>query len=271
MSRASSPSPFLEQVRAAIRVRHFSIRTEQAYVDWIRRFILFHGKRHPKDMSEREVGQFLSHLAKASKVAASTQNQALNALVFLYRAVLHRPLEEIGGVVRARKRQRLPFVLTKEETARLLRHLDGTHWLVGCLLYGAGLGLMEYLRLRVKDLDFDYRAVQVRDGKGGKDRAVTLADALLVPLKRNLQTVKFLHDKDLADGFGEVCLPYGLRKTLKRSERRDRYQAKREALIEATGTGFRGTGEPSFRHRRRGDDPKARKNEKPAGQVAEGG
>jgi len=161
MSGKSSASPFLEQVREAIRVRHYSIRTEQAYVEWIRRFILFHGKRHPKDMTEQEVGQFLTDLAVHRHVAPSTQNQALNALVFLYREVLESPLGEIGAVVRAKQQQRLPVVLTRAEVAGVLRRLDGPHWLIGCLLYGSGLRLMECLRLRVKDVDFAYRAIHV--------------------------------------------------------------------------------------------------------------
>ncbi|MCC7412605.1 MAG: integron integrase [Gammaproteobacteria bacterium] len=209
MAISTGPS-LLDQVRAAIRVRHYSIRTEQAYVQWIRRFILFHGKRHPLDMGEEQVAAFLTHLAVAGEVAASTQNQALNALVFLYRIVLDRPLGEMTHVVRARKPQRLPVVLTLEEVAGMLRHIDGVHWLIACLQYGSGLRLLESVRLRVKDLDFDHRALLVRDGKGAKDRVVTLPDELIVPLHRHLENRKTLFEKDLAMGCGSVYLPYAL-------------------------------------------------------------
>ena len=210
MNPSQQRSPFLEQVRAAIRVRHYSFRTEQTYVGWIVRFVRFHRCRHPKEMGETEVAAFLSHLAVDLRVAAATQNQALNALVFLYKAVLERPLGNMHGVVRAKRPQRLPVVLTPEEVGRVLRGIDSAHWLVACLMYGSGLRLMEAVRLRVKDLDFDHRAILVRDGKGGKDRVVTLPDELIVPLKRQLQAVKLVHDKDLNDGFGDVHLPHAL-------------------------------------------------------------
>ncbi len=203
-------SPFLEQVRAAIRVRHYSIRTERAYVGWIVRFIRFHGNRHPTDMGEPEVSAFLTHLASNEDVAASTQNQALNALSFLYGAVLERPLRGLQNVVRARRPARLPVVLTTDEVARILRRIDDAYWLPACLMYGSGLRLMETLRLRVKDLDFSHRAVVVRSGKGGGDRVVTMPDELIVPLKRHLQSVKLTHDRDLIDGYGEVSLPHAL-------------------------------------------------------------
>jgi site-specific recombinase XerD len=145
MGPVRRPSPFLEQVRAAIRVRHYSIRTEESYLFWVRRFILFHGKRHPRELGESQVGEFLTHLAVDRRVSASTQNQALNALVFLYKAVLERPLGDIGGVVRARGPQRLPVVLHVREVKALLRHLEGSHWLAACLMYGSGLRLMEAL------------------------------------------------------------------------------------------------------------------------------
>jgi integron integrase len=161
-------------------------------------------------MGESEVIAFLTHLAVAQGVAASTQNQALNALNFLYRVVLGRPLGDLQGVVRAKQPQRLPLVLTRNEVASLLRQVDRNHWLPVCLMYGSGLRLMETLRLRVKDLDFPHRAIFVRDGKGGKDRVVTLPDELLLPLKRHLQSVKLTHEKDLGDGFGAVFLPHAL-------------------------------------------------------------
>jgi integron integrase len=200
----------LEQVRAAIRVRHYSIRTEETYVHWIRRFILFHGKRHPREMGEAEVGAFLSHLAVEKRVSASTQNQALNAVAFLYKAVLDRPLGDMVGLVRAKKSQHLPVVLTLDEVARVLRCIGGVHWLIACLQYGSGLRLMESVRLRVKDLDFEHRAVVVRNGKGGKDRVVTLPDELIVPLRRHLENRRTVFEKDKADGRGSVYLPYAL-------------------------------------------------------------
>ncbi len=185
MSQGRTPSPFLERVRTAIRVRHYSRRTEKTYLFWARRFILYHGKRHPSEMGEREVSEFLSYLAVKEDVSASTQNQALNAIVFMYRHVLERPLGEIGGVVRAKKPVRLPVVLTQGEVARVLSHLTGVRWLVACLQCGSGLRLLESVRLRVKDLDFAHGAIIVRDGKGGKDRVVTLPEDLVVPLQRH--------------------------------------------------------------------------------------
>jgi integron integrase len=209
MSNIAGPT-LLDQVRATIRVRHYSIRTETAYVDWIKRFILFHGKRHPREMGMSEVRAFLSYLAVTGEVAASTQNQALNALVYLYKAVLDQPLGEMTGIVRAKKPQRIPVVLTLEEVGHMLRQLDGVYWLIGCLQYGSGLRLMESLRLRVKDVDFEHRAIFVRDGKGAKDRVVTLPDELMEPLKRHLENRKTLFERDLAAGQGTVYLPYAL-------------------------------------------------------------
>ena len=206
----ASSSPFLDRVRAAVRVRHYSIRTEQAYLYWIRRFIHFHGRQHPTAMGETEVGAFLSDLAVEAQVAPATQNQALNALIFLYHAVLERPLGDLGGVVRAKQRERLPTVLSVEEVAQVLSRLSERVWLVACLQYGSGLRLMESVRLRVKDLDFEHRAIVVRDGKGGKDRVVTLPDELLEPLQRHLAARLTLFERDLAEGHGTVWLPHAL-------------------------------------------------------------
>ncbi|MSP96725.1 MAG: integron integrase [Betaproteobacteria bacterium] len=200
----------MQRVREAIRVRHLSIRTEEAYVHWIKRFILFNAKRHPADMGEREVAALLSHLAVAGEVAAATQNQALNALVFLYGKVLERPLGDCTGIVRAKRPQRLPVVLTPGEVAVILRQLTGTYWLIACLQYGSGLRLLESLRLRVKDLDYDHRAILVRDGKGAKDRVVTLPDELVVPLKRHLENRRTALERDRAQGAGSVYLPHAL-------------------------------------------------------------
>lgn len=210
MSTTKRSSPFIDTVRNAIRVRHYSIRIEEAYVSWTKRFIRFHGMRHPKEMGESEVVQFLTHLAVDGKVSASIQNQALNTLVFMYRFIVERPLGGLRDVARAKKPKKLPVVLEQQEIKNLLARLEEPHWLIACLLYGSGLRLLEAVRLRTKDLDFDRRAVVVRDGKGHKDRVVTLADPLIVPLQRHLMNVKNVHGKDLSDGFAAVYLPYAL-------------------------------------------------------------
>jgi integron integrase len=202
----------LEQVRNSIRVKHYSIKTEEAYLRWIRDYILFNKKRHPKEMGSSEVSQYLSHLAVHRKVAASTQNQALSALVFLYSEVLKQPFDWLEDVARAKRPSKLPVVFTKEEARAVLRHLEGAKWMMASLLYGSGLRLMECLRLRVKDIDFGYSQIIVRDGKGQKDRITVLPEALKEPLQRHLARVKALHEKDLKEGFGEVYLPFALEK-----------------------------------------------------------
>ena len=204
-----TPKKLLDRVRDAIRLKQYSIRTEDSYVDWIRRFILFHGKRHPSEMSAAEVETFLTHLAVNEHVAASTQNQAFSALLFLYREVLKKDLGPIDAL-RAKKPKRLPTVLTKEEVRRVLGHLSGTHQLMANLLYGSGLRLMECLRLRVKDLDFAQRQIIVRDGQDMEDRVTMLPDSLVAPLQEHLQRVKRLHEEDLARGYGDVYLPNAL-------------------------------------------------------------
>ncbi len=211
-------SPFLQQVVNQIRIRHYSIRTEETYLHWIKRYIYFHNKRHPMEMGEKEVALFLTDLAVCGNVAASTQNIALNALVFLYRHVLDKPLNEIHGIVRAKKPQRLPVVLTQKEVAKVLSNLKGLYWLIACLQYGSGLRLIESVRLRVMDLEFDRRAIYVRSGKGGKDRVVTLADEIITPLRRHLEIVRTLHERDLANGFGAVYLPHALAKKYPNAE-----------------------------------------------------
>ncbi|MCM8620250.1 MAG: integron integrase [Candidatus Accumulibacter sp.] len=207
---ALHPPRLLDQVREAIRLRHYSIRTEQAYTDWIKRFILFHGKRHPREMGAAEVERFLTHLAVEGRVAASTQNQALSALLFLYREVLKVDLPWLGEMTRAKRPGRLPVVLTVEEVRRVLARIDGQQGLMADLLYGAGLRLLECVRLRVKDLDFEMRQITVRDGKGEKDRMTMLPQSVLEPLRAHLEKVKVLHAQDLEEGFGEVYLPYAL-------------------------------------------------------------
>jgi integron integrase len=208
----SQPEPprLLEQVREAIRVRHYSLRTEQTYVGWIKRFILFHGKRHPRDMGVQEVQQFLSHLAVAGHVAASTQSQALSAVLFLYQQVLKQDIGWLDDVVRAKKPHRVPVVLTQDEVKAVLAHLSGTTWIMATLLYGAGLRLLECLRLRVKDVDFTYNQIVVRDGKGRKDRVTMLPQQVKAPLQRHIHDVQQLHAQDVQAGAGHVYLPYAL-------------------------------------------------------------
>ncbi len=200
----------LEQVHEAIRRLHYSRRTEETYVHWVRRFIYWSGKRHPATLGEPEVTAFLSHLATERKVAAATQNQALAALLFLYKQVLGRELGWFDDLVRAKRPVRLPVVLTRGEVAALLAQLKGAHWLMASILYGAGLRLMECLRLRVKDIDIAYRQILVRDGKGGKDRVSMLPEIAVQPLHAQLGEAKRLHEIDLREGFGEVHLPYAL-------------------------------------------------------------
>jgi integron integrase len=185
-----------------------SLHTEEAYVSWVKRFILFHAKRHPSDMGADEIRAFLTHLAVHGKVAASTQNGALNALVFLYRHVLKQPFSDLEGIERAKRPRRIPTVFTAEETRALLAQLSGTPRLMAGLLYGAGLRLMECVRLRVKDVDFAYQQITVRDGKGAQDRVTMLPQSLQEPLQRHLVKVRFLHEEDLQEGYGDVYLPY---------------------------------------------------------------
>ena len=204
------PPKLLDRVRRAIQIRHYSVRTEHAYVHWVRRFVLFHGKRHPAGLGAPEVSEFLSHLATHGRVAASTQNQARNALLFLYREVLLQPLPELEEVVRAKPPHRLPVVLTPGEVTALLAALSGPPRLVAGLLYGSGLRLLEGLRVRVKDLDFERGEILVRDGKGRRDRVTMLPRRLTGPLRQQLEIARALHRADLAEGFGAVFLPDAL-------------------------------------------------------------
>ncbi len=200
----------LDQVHEAVRTLHYSRRTEESYVHWIRRFIFWSGKRHPAALGEAEVSAFLSYLATERNVAAATQNQALSALLFLYRQVLGRDLAWMDGMVRAKRPVRLPVVLSPAEAEALLAQLRGMHLLMAGLLYGAGLRLMECLRLRVKDVDFAYRQILVRDGKGEKDRVTMLPERLVQAMHSQLGEAKRLHGVDLREGYGEVHLPYAL-------------------------------------------------------------
>ena len=212
-------SQLLDQMRDRIRTLHYSIRTEDAYVLWAKQFILFHRKRHPLEMGEAEVGEFLTYLAVERNVAASTQNQALSAILFLYKVVLDRPLERVEDVLRAKKPQRLPVVFTREEVRAVLARMQGDKAVMASLLYGSGLRLMECLRLRVKDVDFGQNHIVVRDGKGQKDRVTVLLGSLVDALRRQVERVVEIHRQDLRDGFGRVYLPFALVKTYPNADR----------------------------------------------------
>jgi integron integrase len=209
VTEAKTPR-LLDQVRARLRLKHYSLRTERAYLGWIRRFILATGKRHPRDMGVAEVEGFLSTLAVEGKVAAGTQNQALSALLFLYKEVLSIELPWMETVVRAKRPQRVPVVLSRDEVNRLLAMMDGRFGLMASLLYGSGMRLMECVRLRVKDVDFELNQICVRDGKGGKDRHVPLPQRLREALRAQLERVRLIHQQDLATGLGAVWLPHAL-------------------------------------------------------------
>ncbi|MGH8622314.1 MAG: integron integrase, partial [Burkholderiales bacterium] len=209
----------LDQVRETIRRKYYSRRTEEAYLHWIKRFIYFTGKRHPATLGEPEVTAFLSHLAVKLHVAAATQNQALSALLFLYKEVLGQELGWLDGVQRATRPPRLPTVLTRDEVERVLASMMDTRWLLASLLYGAGLRVIECLRLRVKDMDLSYRQILVRDGKGEKDRVTMLPEKLIEPLRAHLERVRLLHARDLREGYGEVHLPYALGRKYPRAGR----------------------------------------------------
>lgn len=200
----------LDQVRQQIRVRNYSIRTEAVYAEWIKRYIRFHHYRHPLEMGGAEIEAFLTHLAVKRNVAGATQNQALAALLFLYKEVLKVDLPWLNGIVRAKKPKHLPVVLTRDEVSRVLVQMSGVKWMVATLLYGSGLRLLEALRLRVKDVEFALGEVVVRDGKGQKDRVTMLPRTLVVPLREHLELVEALHQQDLAEGFGRANLPFAL-------------------------------------------------------------
>jgi integron integrase len=200
----------LAQVRQAIRVRHYSRQTERAYVQWVVRFVEFHGRRHPRELGAAAVMAFLTHLAERERLAAASQNQAAAALAFLYAHVLGVPLDDLGEIVRAKERQRIPVVLTRDEVRRVLGHLTGVNHLVALVLYGSGLRLLEALRLRVKDLDFERGEIRVREAKGGKARVTMLAAVAREPLQRHLERVARVHQRDLAEGAGSVRLPGAL-------------------------------------------------------------
>lgn len=217
--RTEDKPRLLDQVRACIRAKHYSLRTEEAYVDWIRRFILFHAKRHPRGMALAEIQAFLTYLAVERHVSASTQNQAKAALLFLYSEVLQVELPWLSGIVQAKQSPRLPVVLTPGEVRALLDQMEGVLRLVARLLYGTGMRLMEALRLRVKDVDFERREIIIRCGKGAKDRVTMLPESLVGDLKSHLEDVEALHGRDLAEGGGDVYLPHALEEKFKSASR----------------------------------------------------
>jgi integron integrase len=212
MENRPQEKKLLEQVRDAIRIKHYSLRTEKTYVEWIRRFILFHNKRHPKDMGTDEIQAFIAYLATQRTVSASTQNQALSAVMFLYRHVLKKDVDLPSDLFRAQKSKTLPVVLTHQEAMSVIGSMTGVPQLMTKILYGSGIRLAECLRLRVKDIDFGNRQIMIRDGKGEDDRVTILPDSLISLLEAHLKTVKAVHQKDLKDGFGETSLPYALSK-----------------------------------------------------------
>ena len=210
MTNPNRPPGLIQRYREELQARHYARRTVSSYEHWLRQFLRFHRMRHPRAMGEAEINAFLSHLATEERVSATTQNQALAALLFLYRTVLGGDVGNLEGVIRARRRQRLPVVFTVGEVRAVLGHLDGTEALVAQLLYGSGLRLMEALRLRIKDVDLEQRCITVHCGKGDKDRRTMLPASLVEPLQRHMQGLRGVHQADLAAGWGTVELPHAL-------------------------------------------------------------
>jgi integron integrase len=236
-------SKLLEQLRTRIRVKHYSPSTEKLYVNWVKRFILFNNKTHPKDMGEKEIRNYLNFLAVKKHVSASTQNQALNAILFLYKEIIKKEIGWLKDVKRAKYKKNLPVVLTPAEVKEVLANLDGEVFLIASLLYGAGLRLSEALKIRVKDIDFNYRQLSIRDGKGAKDRFTMLPEKIIPPLKKHLKQVKLLHDKDLKKGYGASYLPAALAQKYPNASREFKWQyvfpSKRFVKNEKTGELFR--------------------------------
>jgi len=213
------PMKLLDKVRVRIRLKGYSIRTEKSYVSWIKRFIIFHDKRHPSELGRSEIEEFLSHLVMELNVASSTQNQAFNAILFLYKQVLNSEMPDNINACRSKKPEKLPTVLSRDETMRIVRSMTGTHQLMAKLLYGSGLRVIECVRLRVKDTDFELNQIIVRDGKGKKDRITVFPDEVKSFLEDHLVYVKQLHERDLADGFGSVYLPNALARKYRGAEK----------------------------------------------------
>lgn len=224
MPTTDNKPKLLTQLSQAIRARHYSRSTEATYIHWIKRFIFFHHVRHPQEMAEPEINAFLTHLAVNEHVSASTQNQALCAIVFLYKYVLGRKVGDIGEVIRARKPVRLPVVMTKAEVKAVLENLKGDKWIIAYLMYGAGLRLMECLRLRVQDVDFNQNQITVRDGKGDKDRVTMFPESVKESLAAHLNKVKKIHESDIEKGFGRVLLPDALARKYPNASKEWRWQ-----------------------------------------------
>jgi len=214
----------LDQLREAIRSRHYSRRTETSYCNWVKRYIYFHDVCHPAEMAEPEINAFLTHLAVKEKVSASTQNQALSALLFLYRHVIGREIGDLGEVIRARRPLRIPVVLTKDEIRKILAQIKGDKWLMACIMYGSGLRLMECLRLRMQDLDLQSSTVTVRDGKGNKDRVTMLPSSIKKPLLEHIKKIRKIHENDVKNGYGKVFMPYALSRKYPNASREWRWQ-----------------------------------------------
>ncbi|MBL7663290.1 integron integrase [bacterium] len=212
MQQENLKPKLLDQMRMVMRLNHMSLATEKAYINWAKRFILFHRKQHPKNLGTNAIVQFLSYLAVNKHVAAATQNQALNSLVFLYREVLKLEIGNFTGIYWAKQQKHIPVVLSKREVKLILEQLHGVHYLIACLLYGTGMRLTEALKLRVKDLDFERNMILVRDAKGNKDRVVPFPLFLKMPLEKQLEKSKAIHDHDISQGFGKTILPYALSK-----------------------------------------------------------
>jgi integron integrase len=225
MTISSKPKKLLDQYRETLRNRHYSPRTEETYLHWVRQYILYHKKRHPREMGVQEINDFITHLVNERNVSVSTQNQAVSAILFLYRYVLNIELHEKALLpIRATKRKRLPTVLSTDEAKKVIREMDGVYKLLAQLMYGGGLRLMEVLRLRVKDIDFSNRQIIVRDGKGGDDRATIFPESLMEPLRLHLKEIKILHEKDLAAGRGTVYLPNALERKYPNANREFAWQ-----------------------------------------------
>jgi len=214
----SRPIKLLDQVRQRIRLKGYSIRTEKAYVSWIKRFILFHDKRHPNDMGKPEIEVFLSNLVLKSNVAASTQNQAFNAIIFLYKQVIDKDLPNDINAFRAKRPATLPVVMSREETMRVINVMSGVHQVMAIVMYGSGLRVQECIRLRVKDVDFEMNQIVVRNGKGKIDRITVFLDKIKLPIKSILERVKQIHKNDLSEGYGRVYLPYALARKYKNAD-----------------------------------------------------
>ncbi len=223
-SKHSKGRGVFQTMREVMRMAHMSLFTEKTYIYWAKMFVNFHGRRHPKELGGAEITRFLSYLATERKVSPSTQNQALNAIIFLFKRVLNKEAGDLTGIIWARTSRHIPVVLSVKEIRRLIGNLKGVQWLIACLMYGTGMRLMEVLKLRVKDIDFDRNFIVVRDAKGNKDRVVPLPRTVIEPLKEQFLAAKVLHDKDLRDDFGRTDLPYALNRKYPNADREWKWQ-----------------------------------------------